>query len=347
MANKIQLRRGTKAKLPALSLGEMGLCTDTHEMYVGNSGNIRVSNRRTATKVIGNSNAGYNAGDVDYLVSGTSNAATIIQNAINALPSTGGKIIFLDGTYTISSAISISKDVIFEGMGDGTQFNVSGSLATCSSAVNIVFRDMKITANTISKNLYKGGGSDSVLLDNVNLTMTATGTHSLSTTDAYAAFIGCGMFKASASKIDLTTSCNAGTQSCFSIVDTGKASEDCNVSYFNDCDIKLNGKNGNAHVSRYGCRISNSKLHFISSTNSYVSVDSGEIANMGFGFLTTCEIELDGTSNHFGFSGSVIGSTIRNLRSSGTSVGGAIIGCKLCGDKRPTVEDTGHSFGNF
>lgn len=41
MANKIQLRRGLKSKLPTLSSGEPGYTTDTRELYIGTgSGNV-------------------------------------------------------------------------------------------------------------------------------------------------------------------------------------------------------------------------------------------------------------------------------------------------------------------
>ena len=41
MARKLQIRRGAKSKLPTLSAGEFGLCTDTNELYIGGtSGNI-------------------------------------------------------------------------------------------------------------------------------------------------------------------------------------------------------------------------------------------------------------------------------------------------------------------
>lgn len=44
MANKIQLRRGVKANLPILSVGEPAFCTDTKELYMGtSSGNVRMS----------------------------------------------------------------------------------------------------------------------------------------------------------------------------------------------------------------------------------------------------------------------------------------------------------------
>lgn len=43
MANKIQIKRGLVANLPALNEGEPGLCTDTQDMYIGTSaGNIKL-----------------------------------------------------------------------------------------------------------------------------------------------------------------------------------------------------------------------------------------------------------------------------------------------------------------
>lgn len=44
MANKIQIKRGIKSNLPALSVGEPAFCTDTEELYIGgNSGNVKIS----------------------------------------------------------------------------------------------------------------------------------------------------------------------------------------------------------------------------------------------------------------------------------------------------------------
>ena len=46
MANKIQIRRGLKANLPSLDVGEPALCTDTKEVFVGNlSGNVELVNK--------------------------------------------------------------------------------------------------------------------------------------------------------------------------------------------------------------------------------------------------------------------------------------------------------------
>ena len=38
MANRIQLRRGIKSKLPTLAVAEGGWCTDTHELFIGTGG---------------------------------------------------------------------------------------------------------------------------------------------------------------------------------------------------------------------------------------------------------------------------------------------------------------------
>jgi hypothetical protein len=42
MAHKIQVKRGNKADLPTLDVGEFGLCQDTNELFIGNSGNQKI-----------------------------------------------------------------------------------------------------------------------------------------------------------------------------------------------------------------------------------------------------------------------------------------------------------------
>ncbi|MCI2105394.1 MAG: right-handed parallel beta-helix repeat-containing protein [Intestinimonas sp.] len=64
--------------------------------------------RRPARVVIGNSGAGYTAADCDYLCDGTDDQ-TEINAALAALPSLGGKIVLLDGAYSITANIMISK----------------------------------------------------------------------------------------------------------------------------------------------------------------------------------------------------------------------------------------------
>lgn len=37
MADNVQIKRGVKAEIPTLLLGELGYCTDTKEIYIGTS----------------------------------------------------------------------------------------------------------------------------------------------------------------------------------------------------------------------------------------------------------------------------------------------------------------------
>lgn len=83
---------------------------------------------RTARFVVGTSTAGWTADDCDYLCDGTDDQVEI-QAAINALPADGGEIIILDGTYEISSEISIKKrNVRIRGCGYSTILN--GTMST-------------------------------------------------------------------------------------------------------------------------------------------------------------------------------------------------------------------------
>lgn len=58
--------------------------------------------------VIGTSTAGWTADDCDYLCDGTDDQVEI-NAAIQALPTTGGEIKILDGTYNITEEISITR----------------------------------------------------------------------------------------------------------------------------------------------------------------------------------------------------------------------------------------------
>lgn len=76
--------------------------------------------KRTARFSIGTSTNGWTANDCDYLCDGTDDQVEI-NAAIQALPSGGGEIVILDGTYNISATIDISIDnVTLNGNGSNT-----------------------------------------------------------------------------------------------------------------------------------------------------------------------------------------------------------------------------------
>lgn len=67
------------------------------------------SGKRVCRLVVGTSTSGWTASDCDYLCDGTADDVEI-NAAIQALPSTGGEIVILDGTYNITATIAMNKD---------------------------------------------------------------------------------------------------------------------------------------------------------------------------------------------------------------------------------------------
>jgi parallel beta-helix repeat protein len=76
--------------------------------------------KKVARFVIGTSTAGWAENDVDYLCDGVDDQVEI-NNAISALPASGGEVIILDGTYNITGPISVNKNnVSIKGNGNAT-----------------------------------------------------------------------------------------------------------------------------------------------------------------------------------------------------------------------------------
>lgn len=79
------------------------------------------SGKRTARFTIGSSQYGWTASDCDYLCDGTADDVEI-NAAIQALRSTGGEIVLLDGLYNLASAILVNKEgVTLSGNGTNTK----------------------------------------------------------------------------------------------------------------------------------------------------------------------------------------------------------------------------------
>lgn len=118
----------------------------------------------------------------DYVVaSGAIDAQETIMNAIRSLPyGQGGKVILLEGTYTVNKGIFCSDDnVTIEGVGGSTiikadnSFNTSSGLARGDMFTNgnnenhnLVFRDLIIDCNELANGFSYFQTSDS-LIENV------------------------------------------------------------------------------------------------------------------------------------------------------------------------------------
>lgn len=112
---------------------------------------------RPARFVIGTSAAGWTESDCDYLCDGTADEVEI-KAAISALPSGGGEVLLLDGTYNISSSIAISKaNVVLRGSGPSTVLkrmfdSTSANGVIACSGANCRISSMNIDGN---KTVYK------------------------------------------------------------------------------------------------------------------------------------------------------------------------------------------------
>lgn len=111
--NQIAARLSTQADNAATFGTDGGL-------YVPKTGGGGGSGKRYARLVIGTSTAGWTAADCDYLCDGV-NDQWEFEDAVNALPSTGGEIVVLDGTYIMGASFNIEKDnVSIKGNGAST-----------------------------------------------------------------------------------------------------------------------------------------------------------------------------------------------------------------------------------
>ena len=102
---------------------------------------------RSSTIVVAASDSAPNSKlAADYVCDGTDDQKEITA-AISALPKTGGEIILLEGTYKLSSSITVSKsNITISGVGWGTKLESS-----TSSEMSILFSSCE---NCIVKDLY-------------------------------------------------------------------------------------------------------------------------------------------------------------------------------------------------
>lgn len=124
---------------------------------------------------------------LDYTTTGTADD-TQFQAALNALPSSGGKIEAMAGTYTFDATVSRAiNNVVICGQGNATVFNHDAStpLFSAGSQTNWVFRDFRTDAGGITLT-----SATNYRLDNVTLGATfypssvRSATYVIATSDA-------------------------------------------------------------------------------------------------------------------------------------------------------------------
>ena len=95
--------------------------------------------KRAARFVVGTSTAGWTKNDCDYLCDGTADDVQI-NAAIQALPSGGGEVIILDGTYNLAASIKINKErVTLSGNGKSTVLKRAFASNAGSTQAGLIF----------------------------------------------------------------------------------------------------------------------------------------------------------------------------------------------------------------
>jgi parallel beta-helix repeat protein len=136
------------------------------------------SHVKPARIVVGTSTSGWTEKDCDYLCDGT-NDQVEINNAIAALPATGGEVIILDGTYNITARINVNKNnVSIRGNGNATVLkrmwnsSFSEGIITLTSVQGCRIENLQIDGN---KTTYTSNYNYAIRLHSSNNNNTVTG----------------------------------------------------------------------------------------------------------------------------------------------------------------------------
>lgn len=104
MSQTIQIKRGLKADLPILAEGEMGLCIDTKEIYIGDGTTNTLVN--TSASYIHNQLSASSEWTIQHNL-GKYPSATVVDSA--------GSVVTGDITYISENEIKISFQGAFSG----------------------------------------------------------------------------------------------------------------------------------------------------------------------------------------------------------------------------------------
>ena len=355
MASKIQVKRGNKADLPILSDGEFGLCQDTGEIYIGNgSANLKIfpttsiaaenvtvtdaggmfesttaegalaelaaiKEITTARFVVGTSTAGWTAADCDYLCDGTADQ-TEINNAITALPATGGEIVILDGTYNITAKINVTKNnVSIVGNGNATILKRMYDSSTGEGVITLTSRSGCKIANLQvdgNKTSYTSSNNYGIYLNTSSSHNTVTG--NTCNNNSY------GIYLNSSSDNTITGNTCNNNNSCSIYLRT---SSDNNTVTGNTCNNNGTGiylyKASNNTVTGNTCNNNNSYGIYLGfSSNNTVTGNTCNNNGTGIRLYSSSNNTVTGNTCNNNDSGIFLGSSSNNTVTGNTCIRG-------------------------
>lgn len=253
---------GTEALTPGSSPLPEGTLYITPEADAGESGG-----KRTCRFVVGTSTAGWTAADCDYLCDGTADDVEI-NAAIQALPSTGGEIVILDGTYNISDTITVNKNnVALSGNRAAT------ILLRSASFQNIVL--LSSVTGCIVKNIAINGNKDDYTNNSVSVYLDSSNSNIISGVICYNNNSGVSLSNSS-ENIIFGNRCNSNVAGIKLINSSSNTivSNTCISNYYYGISM-ANGNNDNTIIGNT-CNNSYAGVNFSNSSNNTVT---GNICN--------------------------------------------------------------------
>jgi len=138
--------------------------TSTHSLIIYANGKWVSYSGNTVTKIVGTNAVGggdaaiasLNPDGADFVNASTTSAQTVINNAIAALPATGGSIYLMEGTYIVDGPINIPNNVMITGAGAATIIKIKSAAPSVMnvftnsntvSGTNVTIQNLTIDCN--------------------------------------------------------------------------------------------------------------------------------------------------------------------------------------------------------
>jgi parallel beta-helix repeat protein len=278
------------------------------------------SHSKTARFVVGTSTAGWTSKDVDYLCDGT-NDQIEINNAITALPATGGEIVILDGTYNITAKINVNKNnVSIRGNGDTTilkrMFNssVKEGVITLTGRSGCKIADLQVDGNktdyTNSNNygIYLTSSSNNITVtsntcnnNNTGIYLASSNSHNITVTSNTCNDNNYGIYLSSAGSNTVTgNTCNNNNSYGICLDTSSNNTITGNTCNNNSYGIRLESSSNNT-ITGNTCNDNNYGIDLSSSSNNTIT---GNTYIRGTGLTTDYTasqhtIRLRGTDNSY------------------------------------------------
>jgi hypothetical protein len=270
--------------------------TTTKQLLVYANGKWQ-ADRSTATKIVGTSASGGVSGAVasvapdgaDYVNTSTTNAETVINNALTSLPATGGTVYLMEGTYVVTTPVTIPTNVTLMGAGSGTVIKMKNAAGATTA---IITKATGATGNITVSNLTVDGNRANNVSQSINAPLYFTNVGSTSVSGVTINNVSIVNPKSNGILIDSSSNINVTNNTIINQVDTANAGI-----------LIRNTNNGvissNTLLTSYiGIRIEGSSSTYLNIANNVIDTVTGTNAGIELaGYVSTYPSHLNINSN--------------------------------------------------